>query len=90
MGLYLDQTLRDHISICLSQAAEAGRQADATADRDAKDVFLSLERTWNELAHSYQFAAKLERFLLKQCSPAERDSRLAVGAEGRFSTRTLN
>jgi hypothetical protein len=94
MGLHLDKTLRDHISNCLARAEEAKRQADATADTDAKDNFLSLERTWNELAHGYQFTARLERFLLNQCSPAERDSRLAVGAEGRSSqlasTKALN
>jgi hypothetical protein len=89
MELALDQKLRDHISNCLAQAAEAGRQADATADPDAKDDFLTLERTWNELAHGFQFAASLERFLLDQRNPAERESPLAVGAERRFS-RTFN
>jgi hypothetical protein len=71
MGLFLDQTLRDHISNCLAQAAEAGRQAGATADSDSKDEFLSLERTWNELAQSYQFSARLECFLLIHRNTAE-------------------
>ena len=72
MEFALDQKLRDHIGNCLAQAEEAKRQADATADPDAKDDFLSLERTWNELAHHYQFAARLELFLLKHRNPAER------------------
>jgi hypothetical protein len=67
----LDQTLRDHISNYLSQAAEAGRQADAAGDLDAKDNFLTLARTWSELAHYYQFAAKLEHFLLNHGNTAE-------------------
>jgi hypothetical protein len=71
MGLYLDQKLRDHIDNCLAQAAEAKRQADAIAESDAKADFLSLERTWNELAYHYQFLAKLERFLLNRRNTAE-------------------
>jgi hypothetical protein len=72
MELYLDQKLRDHISNCLAQAAEAKRQADATADPDAKADFLSQELTWNELAQNYQFSARLERFLLNHRNTAER------------------
>jgi hypothetical protein len=72
MEFSLDQKLRDHISNCLAQAAEAKRQADAIADPDAKADFLSQERTWNELAHNYQFSARLERFLLNHRNTAER------------------
>jgi hypothetical protein len=72
MGLCLDQKLSDHINNCLAQAAEAKRQADATADADAKTDFLSLERIWNELAQNYQFSERLERFLLTQFETAER------------------
>jgi hypothetical protein len=70
--LRLERKLRDHISSCLTQAAEAKRQADATADASAKTDFLSLERLWNELAQSYQFSQRLERFLLNHCNIAER------------------
>jgi hypothetical protein len=72
MRLHLDQKLRDHIGNCLAQAEEAKRRADATADPDAKDDFLSLERTWKELAQHYQFSARLERFLLNHRNTAER------------------
>jgi hypothetical protein len=68
----LHQTLSDHISNCLAQAPEASGQADTAADRHAKADFLSLERIWNELAQSYQFSERLERFLLTDRSTAER------------------
>jgi hypothetical protein len=60
----LEQKLSDHIKNCLARAAEAKRQADATADEDAKTDFLSLERLWYELAQNYQFSERLECFLL--------------------------
>jgi hypothetical protein len=68
--LHLDRKLGDHISNCFAQAAEAKRQADATADADANTDFLSLERTWLELAHQYQFMEGLERFLMNECQSA--------------------
>jgi hypothetical protein len=71
-GRCLDQKLSDHISNCLAQAAAAKRQADATADADAKTNLLSLERIRHELAQNYQFSERLERFLMTNGNAAER------------------
>jgi hypothetical protein len=86
----LDQKLSDHVQNCFAQAAEAKRQADATADADVKTDFLSLERLWHELAQTYQFSERLERVLLNHCNnheqrwqpisraPIDRDLELAI------------
>jgi len=56
--------LTDHISNCLDRAAAARHRAEETADPRAQTDFLRLEQSWNCLAQSYQWAERLERFLL--------------------------
>src|SRR5215207_3010278 len=68
----MDQKLGQHISNCLSRAADAKRQADLTIEPTAKDHFLTLERTWCELAQSYQFTERFERCLLDDGNTADR------------------
>lgn len=58
------QNLSDHIRNCLERAADARQQANETADPRAKADLLRLEQSWACLAQSYQFAERLERFLL--------------------------
>ena len=68
----MDQKLGHHISNCLFRAADAKRQADLSIEPTAKDHFLTLERSWYELAQSDQFMERFERFLLDDGKRADR------------------
>jgi hypothetical protein len=57
------QRLNGQISECLAHAADARSHAAQATDRRTKEDCLSLARSWNCLAESYQFAESLDRFL---------------------------
>jgi hypothetical protein len=59
------QKVSDHVAICLARAAEADRHA-AEASHEALRVDNERKaKTWRRLADSYEFVARLERFLLE-------------------------
>src|SRR5262245_23850285 len=57
-------TVQDQIRKCLDRAAEARSRAAETSDLAQKAEHFRLERSWVRLAHSYEFMASLETFLL--------------------------
>lgn len=58
------QKLGDHIRACLERAAIAQRRAAEVTDSNLRADYLALAGQWTHLAHSYEFAESLERFLL--------------------------
>ena len=58
------QKLGDHIQACLERAAIAERRAAEASDPNLKADYKALSAQWTHLAHSYEFAESLERFLL--------------------------
>jgi hypothetical protein len=62
------QTLDHHVRNCLERAADAKRRADETLDAGCKSDFLSLEKSWTCLARSFEFAGRIEQFLLNHRS----------------------
>ena len=58
------QILSHHITACYKRAEECRRRAESTAAADIKAELLDLERSWLQLAKSYEFVETLERFLL--------------------------
>ena len=59
------QKVGDHIANCLAQAAEAERRAAAASDEVTRIGNERMAKSWRHLASSYQFAERLERFLLE-------------------------
>jgi hypothetical protein len=55
--------LSSEIGDCLARAAEARQRAEETTDAQRRADHLSQERSWSNLASSYQFAESLDRFL---------------------------
>ena len=58
------QILGKHIADCYARAEWCKRRAEQTAAADVQAEFLDLERSWLQLAKSYEFVETLERFLL--------------------------
>ena len=58
------QKVSDHIANCLARAAEAERHAAETSSEAVRIDNERMAKTWINLASSYQFAERLERFLL--------------------------
>jgi hypothetical protein len=58
------QSLGTHVRNCLERAADARQRAEETSDSGLKADYLFLEKNWTNLAKSFEFAVRLERFLL--------------------------
>jgi hypothetical protein len=56
--------LGDHIRGCYERAAECTEQAKTEPNEKLKDDLLKMERSWINLARSYEFVQSLETFLL--------------------------
>lgn len=84
------QSVSDHVKHCLERAETAAARAKETDDPVRKSEFLNLEKSWTVLARSFEFAERLERFLLNYSTtgmlewqpiakaPFNRDLELAV------------
>jgi hypothetical protein len=59
------QKVSDHVAICLARAAEAERHAAAASHEASRIDNERMAKTWRRLADSYEFADRLERFLLE-------------------------
>ena len=60
--------LSDHVTECITRAAETERRAgEATDSRLQQDLF-DTARRWRHLAESYQFVESLDRFIVGQKS----------------------
>lgn len=86
-------SLSSHIRLCLERAAEAKQCAEESSDPRVQRDCRQLEDGWNCLAQSFQFAERLERFLLKDgatfvrwqpidTAPFDRNLELAVITDG--------
>jgi hypothetical protein len=58
------QRLDGHIADCHERAAEYRRRAGRANDAAMRKELLDPERSWRQLAASYEFVESLERFLL--------------------------
>ena len=58
------QRLSDHIQACYQRAADAEELAVRSDDAELKSHYLDTAQRWIYLAQSYEFAERLERFLL--------------------------
>ena len=59
------QKVSDHIANCLAQAAEAERRAAAASDEVTRIGNERMAKSWRHLASSYQFAERLDRFVVE-------------------------
>jgi hypothetical protein len=59
----MSNALADHIRACLDRAAEAERLASCEVDPVAKTELLELASGWRQVALSYQYVERLEKFL---------------------------
>jgi hypothetical protein len=62
------QKLSDHVTDCLTRAADTERRARETADSQLRQDFFDIARRWRNLAESYQFVESLDRFIVGQKS----------------------
>ena len=53
------QTLHERIHLCRQLASECARKAETAASKECRDDYLRIEKSWINLAHSYEFAAQL-------------------------------
>jgi hypothetical protein len=53
------EKLSDKVHECLMRANECSRKADNTASNELRDVYLSLQGCWLNLARSYEAADEL-------------------------------
>ena len=53
------QTLRRRIQLCRQLALECACKAETAENEGHRDDYLRIEKSWINLAHSYEFAAQL-------------------------------
>jgi hypothetical protein len=53
------QTLHRKIQLCRQLALECAGKAETAADKECRDDYLRIEKSWINLAHSYEFAIQL-------------------------------
>lgn len=53
------QTLQERIALCHRLASESARKAETAASQECRDDYVRIEKSWINLAHSYEFAAQL-------------------------------
>lgn len=75
------QTLQERIALCRRLASECAQKAEAAANQQSRDDYVRTEKSWINLAHSYEFAAQI---LNKRNSPARDGSRTGVMAASRL------
>ena len=63
------QNLSERIRLCHDRAAEAGEQAEASRDPEAKADFLTMEQRWLLLARSFELGEKLDDFTRARPEP---------------------
>jgi hypothetical protein len=63
------QRLSDQVRECQERAADAKRNADATADPARKAELLDLERSWLLLARSFEVGERLRDFAGEHAMP---------------------
>jgi len=56
------QNLSKEIRECYLRAEECKQSAQVALTESAKNDFLDMERRWESLAHSYEFAERLSNF----------------------------
>jgi hypothetical protein len=59
MGRQQMPGLSKEIQDCREHAAHCARKADLAVSDEAREDFLRLQRSWLDLAHSYEFAEQL-------------------------------
>jgi hypothetical protein len=68
------QTLSDHVTECITRAADTERRAQEATDSQLRQDLLDIARRWRHLAESYQFVESLDRFIIEQKSQRLRQS----------------
>jgi hypothetical protein len=53
------QTLHERIHLCRQLASECACKAETAASKECREDYLRIEKSWINLAHSYEFAAQL-------------------------------
>lgn len=53
------QTLHERIHLCRQLASECACKAETAVSKECRDDYLRIEKSWINLAHSYEFAAQL-------------------------------
>jgi hypothetical protein len=53
------QTLNERIRLCWRLASECAGKAKTAANNECRDDYLRIEKSWINLARSYEFAAQL-------------------------------
>jgi hypothetical protein len=62
------QELSDHVTECITRAAENERRAREATDSQLQQDLFDIARRWRHLAESYQFVESLDRFIVEQKS----------------------
>lgn len=60
--------LSDHVTECISRAADTERRAREATDAQLRQDLFDIARRWRHLADSYQFVESLDRFIVDQKS----------------------
>lgn len=53
------QTLQERIALCHRLASECAQKAEAAVNEQSRDDYARTEKSWINLAHSYEFAAQI-------------------------------
>jgi hypothetical protein len=62
------QTPSDHVTECITRAADSERRAQEATDSQLRQDLFDIARRWRHLAESYQFVESLDRFIVEQKS----------------------
>jgi hypothetical protein len=62
------QKLSDHVTECITRAADTERRAREATDSQLRQDLFDIARRWRHLAESYQFVESLDRFIVEQKS----------------------
>lgn len=55
----MHQKLNEHVSECLTRADRCARKAERASDKETSEEYRRLQCSWEDLARSYELAARL-------------------------------